>query len=311
MNCASPFENARRAIAEGRAVPVPQLVNMERRQGAQQISDLSRNLSEGDLEALARAVEPRESALVLARQGDIPEARRLLAAAQAIIDQRPLPEEARVAARSFQTAAEAYTDFADGRLERASASLTEALSLCRQLRLAYRHRVEVRRIHLARNMVRVAWAGGSYAPAWSLSAKLLAYLWGTEAPWPLGENTDLETAEREELREDERVFLTDQVLSEAISTAFASSAPIDLPPWHLGEVQRAALPAAVREIEHICRELAAHRMTWLDPVSRFCRGGMGELPMTWHRLVRLVEDRAAEEAAAEHPASGSGGRAQA
>jgi hypothetical protein len=287
MTVRDSLDRALAAYERGRAIPPPPLPNMEQRQGVHYLSDISRHLPEAEIELLARAVERREQALGLARQGDTNQARRLLCEARALVEEQVRSAEGRASALSFHAAALSYVDYAEGAHETGYASMLEALLLCRRLRLDHGHRVEVRRVHLARNVMRLTCAMGRPVDAWTLGGELLGYVWHGSA-WPLGEATALPPERRETLRDDERLFLTDQILSEAVSTAVAAGGEVELPPWRAEAINPRAQSGRASEIEALCRDLASGREVWLGTLASYLEKGPGELPMTWHRLERLL-----------------------
>lgn len=282
------------AHARGKALPAPHLPNMERRQGVRYVAELSRNLSEEEMATLATATSLREQALDKARVGDLHGARASLVEALEFIGAHISRPEARASARSYYAAAAAFVEFSEHNLQAAYELMSEALILCRQIHNEFGHGVEVRRVHLSRNVARVLWCMGKHADAWRLCLNLLDYLWVEDAAWPLAEDTDIAVSVRERLRLDERVFLTDQLLSEAISTALdAGRHNVSLIPvlaaddgWIAGgPVDR------INEIGALCQALAAtDDDAALQLLARCFEHGQGVLPMTWHRLEKLFDE---------------------
>lgn len=280
--------------ARGSALPLPRLRNMEQRQSVRYIADLSRRLPAWEMALLADATEQREQALALAREGNALGARRLLAEAHRFINERIPSDEGRTSARSFHAAAEAFVDHAEGRHDGAYALLSEALGLCRRLRLEYGHTVEIRRVHLARNAVRLLWCLGRHEEAWTCCGDLLGYVWGSHRPWPLGEATALQVDQREPLRDDERIFLTDQLLSEALSTVAAAhrdGVPLSANPWNAGCLPPPGYPRRAKAVVDLCGLVAkADEASVIAALGSYFDSGPGDLPMTWRRLEQMFED---------------------
>jgi hypothetical protein len=284
------IEAARAARERGLSLTLPRLPNMEHRTGVHYVIDLSRRLTQPEIALLGRATEMREQALVKARGGSLADARRELAATEQFVVDQVRSEEGRLTARSFQAAAEAFLEHVEKRHEVARNLLLEALALCKRLRTEYGHRLEIRRVHLARNIVRLVWAAEGHQEAWDLGASLLEYVWVADSRWPLGEATDVDSAERETLRLDERTFLTDQLLSEALSTILDArkrgakfavrmpGSPEQMPP-RVGQICQLCDAALGGDIA----EIAGH-------MANYFEGGPADLPMTWQKADRLFSE---------------------
>lgn len=294
MTIRPAIENAVRARARGRDLPAPRLPNMEQRQNVQYVSDASRRLPETEIALLAQAAELRERGLALARKREPIEARRLLSKALAIVEQHVPSVEGRAIAHSFHAAVQAYVDHVDGLHNSSCDALVAALVLCRRLRLDYGYRVEVRRVHLARNIVRLTWSLKRHVEAWRICGQLLAYVWGIGMPWPLGEDTSIAPPDRENLKQDERLFLTDQLLSEAIAIALSlrnEREMSELPRWFTEATLPRCLPERALKIESISRWLAAaETLEGLSELTSYFEEGAGDLPTTWHRLDGFLDE---------------------
>jgi tetratricopeptide (TPR) repeat protein len=290
----SSIDLAAAAHAKGKALPVPRVPNMERRQGALYVAELSRNLSDEEMDRLAEATSLREQALEKAREGELERARLLLTEAHDFIGTHLSSPEARTSACSYYAAAAAFVEFSEGNLQTAFELLSEALLLCRQLHSDYGHSVEVRRVHLSRNIVRIVWRMGRHVEAWQLCLGLLNYVWGQEARWPLDEETAIAVPDREILRIDERVFLTDQLLSEAISTAADAGRHVAAlnPALKVLSGWKAEAPSdRINRIGRLCQSLSDDgRDSALQWLVHCFEQGEGPLPMSWHRMERLFQE---------------------
>ena len=99
-----------------------------------------------------------------------------------------------------------------GEYDQAEASVLQAIKLCHVLRDEYEHQVEVRRIHLARNVIRVKTLAGNREEALRMASLLVEYVEGDQAQWPLRELPM--TSAPDPLLAEERWALMDQVLGE-------------------------------------------------------------------------------------------------
>lgn len=296
MRCgiAQAVDRARSAHVQGSRRPAPRIPNVERRLSVRYVAELSQRLPGAEVELLARATDLRERALVMARAGDTAAARAGLVDAGRFVDRHILSCEGRLSAHSFHAAAAAFVEHVEGQHGIAYQGMIEALGHCRRLRLEFGHSVEVRRVHLARNLVRLIGCLDRHQEAWELDRELLDYIWVSGRPWPLEKGTALDAAQRETLRQDERVFLADQLLSEAINLAVdaqhdgvrlamddgeASLAPGTQIVERVGAVLRLCSKVLSEDTEAVLEELAA-----------YFELGSGELPMTWRRAERLFRE---------------------
>lgn len=200
------------AYKAGLALGRPAATNLERRFNAAHVLEMSKRLPLDAIATLLKASHVREQGLALARAGELASATTTLDEARAIYVPASLSLEARAVADTFQLAADAYLQYRRDEHERAITSLRAALGLCSTLKDEYGYRVEVRRVHLARNIVRVQTASGNYGEALRLAYSLLHYLEGHGACWPFPE-LGLDTPP-DELTAEELDMLADQLLGE-------------------------------------------------------------------------------------------------
>jgi hypothetical protein len=271
------------AYERGSAKEAPSIPNFDERYGARYVVELTGRLPEREAALLVEATRLREAALKRAREGDLVMAAEGLDAASTMVARGAVCEEASTSARSFQAAAEAFVDHLRGDHENARALLFEALTLCFRLRTEFGHSVEVRRVHLARNIVRLTWMQGKYPDAIALALALLAYVFNG-AGWPLPETGCIPPEQRERLRNDEQHFLSDQVLSEVASLvlhALKSKHSID------AENLVYELPQDLSSCVQLClRSNRPLRTQMIDFVEIF-EAGPGHHPHTWKKLVDL------------------------
>jgi hypothetical protein len=289
----SALARAQAAHQRGAGLPAPAMRNLEQRLGARFVAELSSRLPAAELTDLGKITEVREAGLALARAGDLDAARaRLRDAADKI--EALASEEGRISGHSFQLAAKAFIEHKCGDHAAAVTSLDEALRLCRELRIRFGHSVEVRRIHLARNIARLFWVMGRPDESWVLLGRLARYAWGVAPAWPLEASTALEPEHRERLRREERMAVTDQILAEAINAAAEARVrriALDASRWQPDE--SGALPGRVFTVAHTGEAISAGDTdAWLSSLAVYFEDGQGELPMTWRRAEQLLRDAA-------------------
>jgi hypothetical protein len=206
---------AHRAIEahrRGAGFPGAQGVNLEERFNAEYVLRMARTLSLPEIAVTMRAGRARESGLALIRNGDQSGGAALLREARLILEEAGLSREALIAAESFQHPAEAFLFYRQGAWDEAVASLLTAIELCDTMREEFDYAVEVRRIHLARNIIRVKTRSGDCAGAAGKIGPLLEYTLGNVTKWPLGKVPM--TRDPEVMESAERLSLVDQILGE-------------------------------------------------------------------------------------------------
>jgi hypothetical protein len=187
-------------------------LTLEKKYNGQYILKLARSMSLPEITVLLRASGIREKGLASVKAGDTTKGAELLREARRIFSEAALSKEALLSADSFQYAAEAYLQYKKGEYDQAEASVLQAIMLCHVLRDEYEHQVEVRRIHLARNVVRVKTLAGNREEALRMASLLVGYVEGDQTQWPFRE-LPMTTAP-DPLLAEERWALMDQVLGE-------------------------------------------------------------------------------------------------
>jgi hypothetical protein len=185
---------------------------LDKKYNARDLVKTARNATLPEITILLRASGIREEGLTLVRAGDITSGERLLRAARHIVSEAGLSKEALASSESYQYPAEAYLQYKKGEYDRAEALLFQSIVLCDVLHDEFDHQVEVRRIHLARNIVRVKTRAGDCEEALRMASLLVGYVEGDQAQWPLLQRP----TERppDPLLPEERWILMDQVLGE-------------------------------------------------------------------------------------------------
>jgi hypothetical protein len=194
----------------GGAVP-PDLM-LDKKYNARDLAKTARSATLPEITVLLRASGMREKGLTSVRAGDTTKGELLLRAARRIFSEAGLSKQALLSGESYQYPAEAYLQYKKGEYDRAEASLLQSIMLCHVLHDEFDHQVEVRRIHLARNVVRVKTRAGDFEEALRMASLLVGYVEGDQAQWPLLQRPMARAPDP--LLPEERWGLMDQVLGE-------------------------------------------------------------------------------------------------
>ncbi len=207
------LERMRESHRKGLARPYTRSRNMEQINDTLQVLAMAERLDEEEIRTLGIATDSRERGLCAARNGRLEEAIMLIAAARTIYGSANLSTQASECAEAFQTAAESYVQYKSSDYAAAVLSMSHSLRLCEVLANTYGYPLEMRRIHLARNIARIRASAGYTEEALRICAKLLQYIGGNEDAWPLPYSGQ---ARRHLLYDDAALFILDQVLAEAL-----------------------------------------------------------------------------------------------
>jgi hypothetical protein len=173
---------------------------------------LRKNLSLREISVVYRSAGVREKGLKAARTGDLVSAARLIGQARDLFQATMLCKEALAFLESFQLAAEAYLQYKERHYDQARASLLGAIRACHVLRDEFGYLIEARRVHLARNIVRVETLVNNPKEAMRLASCLERYLEGCPERWPFLEFPVATVLEP--LSDEIRLLLMDQILGE-------------------------------------------------------------------------------------------------
>jgi hypothetical protein len=282
----------------------PELTS-DRKYTTQHILKLARSASLPEITVLLHASEIREKGLAFVKAGDTATGSEWLREARHMFSEAALSREARISADSFQYPAEAYLQYRRGEYGQAEASLLQAIVLCHALRDDYQHQVEVRRIHLARNVVRVKTRAGNREEALRMASLLVRYVEGHEAQWPLRELRM--TSEPDPLLAEERWALMDQVLGEiALLATRRCATSLELLSGSAGWLFTNDNSRAVSEFARVNAWLAARRAMIEGDVRGFLTHGIaffaegrGYLSQAWRELTLDLMDLCKEIAPEE------------
>ncbi|KKC27506.1 hypothetical protein WP12_02810 [Sphingomonas sp. SRS2] len=157
---------------------------------------LSTVLPAAEIAIMLAAEDMRELGLARARLGDLGDAAVQLRRAAALCDDSGLSDHGRIAGLAFQRAAEAFLAYRLGRHDEAVRSLEDAIIVCDHLADVFGDAIEFRRIHFARNILRVQCHGAPSERIVADTVDLLYYIGGDASRWPLAVGQGLGKPER-------------------------------------------------------------------------------------------------------------------
>ena len=212
VELADIIHKAVNAQQQGFLIENPSHINIDEKYNVQHLLKLTKGLCLPEITILLESTNLREYGLSSIKAGDLENGSLQIDAAAQKYNDKTLSREAIIVADSFQMAAEAYLQYKQNDFSKALNSLVNAIKACNNLRDEYNYDVEIRRIHLARNIVRVMAFNDDQIGACLVAFKLLGYIQGATELWPFP-NLTL-TTQSDHLIKEEQWFLIDQILAE-------------------------------------------------------------------------------------------------
>ncbi|KFA88916.1 hypothetical protein [Archangium violaceum] len=254
---------------------------------SRQMEDLS-GLPRHENIILGQISSEHDKGLSEVRAGAFDKALKWFGRAHHIMETGLETEESRLVGTSFHLAAVAYLDFHLARYQEAEQGLHEAMVACKRLAEEHGHRhAAARRVHLARNLVRVSWMHGKHGDAVAMAYQLLTYLWADKTVWPFGAASDV----RVELKpsEEEALWLSDELLSELPAMVdSARKRKRGFPPEPMGlaaALGHCPVRERVRATYALCQSATDRREHELDTaLSTFFALGRGSFVLTWRKV---------------------------
>ncbi|MCY7273652.1 MAG: hypothetical protein LH702_07885 [Phormidesmis sp. CAN_BIN44] len=204
--------NAISSYKQGRSKSNSSKINFDEQFNSYLLREMSKRISLPDISTLLQATEVREYGLTLAKAGSVLDGEKAIESARSICLQACLSREAFTISESFQAAAVAYIQYKKKLYSEACESLLFSLKSCQILKDEYAYNVEVRRIHLVRNIVRVKLFSDSLDEATKLASFMIRYIEGDDVFWPFPEQALLSSPDLLEV--EVRWVLLDQFLGE-------------------------------------------------------------------------------------------------
>lgn len=186
-------------------------INLDQKYNSSYILKLAKNLSLPEISLLFSLSKQREYGLSLLRDNKFEIGSEELVKAKKIPDEIKLSSEAILVIDTFQSAAEAFLYYKVKKMDEAINLLYQAIESLKQLHNIYGYECEIRRIHLARNIIRSLSLAGKTKESFLMAFNLLKYISGDISAWPI-HVSDWQNVETITL--EERLILSDQVLSE-------------------------------------------------------------------------------------------------
>ncbi len=191
--------------------------SVQERFDAQQVVAMAMRLRVNEIEALGESTELREAGLKTIRAGDLEVGQQLIVEARENRERTQLSEEAQTLFETYQLAAESYVHYVVDNLEKAEAAMMMAIATANDLQRNYGYVIELRRVHLAANVIRINLKHVDPVAAITMGIKLIKYVLGDTTQWPWRELA-LERMDRLSL--EEQILILPQLLA-PLSTAFS------------------------------------------------------------------------------------------
>lgn len=243
---------------------------------ARHLSQLASALPLDQVSLILEADRIREEGLALSRGGADHDAAIVLARAAAIAERPSLSHHARIALLGFQLAADAYLRHRRGDPAAAIHDLEGAIVAAVELETLHGHDMEFRRIHLARNILRVRTGCASPYSVAADSIALLLYIAGNRQRWPIATGHGIGSPTR--LNSDERAWAIDELLVNLALPDFDIRAIAGRLP--LLEAAAPAEPCLGAAVEWCRAMIGRHRRDYrlfLHHAIRFFESGRGQL----------------------------------
>ena len=157
--------------------------------GRDYLLNLARSMGAREISSLLEAETIREKALALSRSGDQANAAVLLKQSHTLCHSADLCSHGSHAARTFQAAAESYLAYKQKHYDRAASLMCESIESSRILADDFGHDMEFRRVHLARNLLRLEVISSSPGDIVDHTIRLLQYALGVRSEWPWQDHT--------------------------------------------------------------------------------------------------------------------------
>ena len=256
---------------------------------SQYLRRLSAVLPLEEISVILEAEQYREQGLASSRAGDSDTAAALLSQAAATCEQAQLSRHASLSALSFQLAAEAYVKHRRRDYSGAIRDLENAILTATELERVHGHEMEFRRVHLARNILRVRASVPLDGVVVADSLALLLYIGGNKACWPIAAGRGAGNPAR--MAESQSVWAMDELLINlALPTIDLGETAHLLP---IPEDWSFAHPDLLASL-HWCHALTSlaqgNQGRFLNHATSFFELGSGSLVHAGRHLERVCDD---------------------
>ncbi len=178
------FSEAMAARDEGKAKAGSAVKDLDGEYVSHLLLEMRKRLSLSEITTLLRASEIREFGLGLMRSGKLLGGEEAIRYADVLCRRTSLSPEASHIFECFQAPALAFLYYKQRKYADACSQLLSALKACQILSDEYKYNIESRRIHLARNIVRVKISAHCLNEAAVLAPAVIGYLQGDVGLWP-------------------------------------------------------------------------------------------------------------------------------
>jgi len=242
-----------------------------------------------EITAILAAEQYREQGLALSRGGDNDAAGALLAQAATTCEEAQLSRHASVAALSFQLAAEAYIKHRLGDHAGAIRDLENAITAAAELEAVFGHDMEFRRVHLARNILRVRASEPLGRNIVADHIGLLRYIGGDVARWPIA--TGRGVGNPAAMTEDQVAWVIDELLVNLALPALDLGRNLAVLPqpddWGDTDSDLHAAALWCHALANLARE---RQQGFLDHATLFFEAGSGCLIHAGRHLESVLDD---------------------
>jgi hypothetical protein len=229
----------------------------------QYLIEMGTRLTLPEVTILLEAETVRSKALIRARSGDFAGSEQALWMAKQLCEQINLSTEAALAADTYHTAAQAFLEYKRHRYKAARRLLLQSLDSSGVLNDEFGYKMEMRRLHLGRNIARVEAVSLNYCSAIRHTVSLLRYIEGIRKSWPFSETREWRV--EHPLLAEEGWWCLDELLGEIVFLVEQSEASV---PNLLIELERyLATPIEVESFQRVKWWLEGIRAATLGDIN--------------------------------------------
>jgi hypothetical protein len=185
--------------------------NLDEQYSALFMQKLTESLPSLEVKFISSLSNKREEGLSLLRKGAISEGSEILSKLRFSIQKTNTSKETFLVLDTFQSAAEAYLHYRTSEFSSAIKMTLQSIESLRILRTEFNHDLEIRKIHLTVNMIRIMVSNQNSEEALVHSCNLLKYIWLNHKICPFESNS---WGNRENISIEEKLILSDQIINE-------------------------------------------------------------------------------------------------
>jgi len=149
-----------------------------------QPSSMLQNIPVSDRTCIAKSAKIRRGAMKMARSGAFGLAMQRIKAAEFFLNTSTMQRESMCVALQLHKGVESYVHYRNENYEDARVAMTSTIRLMNELQEKFGYHLDARRVHLARNLLRLDACSGNPLEAARAAFKLLNYTVGEDQSWP-------------------------------------------------------------------------------------------------------------------------------